>query len=112
MIKIDLKIKPMSINKAFQGRRFKTKEYIKYSEVVTMMLPKLKFPAPPFKFYIEYGFSNVASDIDNPTKLIIDIMQKKYDFNDKNIFEMKLKKVKVAKGEEYIKIFVEEYTNE
>ncbi len=112
MINISIKIKPMSINKAFQGRRFRTKEYIEYSEVVTGMLPKLDFPPPPYKFSLEYGFSNMASDVDNPTKLIIDIMQKKYSFNDKHIMEMKLKKVKVVKGEEYIKIFVEEYTNE
>lgn len=52
---------------------------------------------------IERWFSSKASDIDNPTKAMLDILQKKYQFNDKSIFEMVLKKRIVPKWDEYIK---------
>jgi Holliday junction resolvase RusA-like endonuclease len=100
---IDLKIKPLSVNAAWRGRRFKTKEYTTYEKKVLLMLPKCDLQ--PFDtIKITYGFSNAASDVDNPTKLIVDLLQKKYGFNDKQILNMHLHKKKVAKGEEYIRI--------
>lgn len=101
MIKID--IKPLSVNKAFQGRRFKTKAYKSYEKIVLLMLPNLKIPDPPLKLKYEYGFSNKNADIDNPCKLITDILQKKYGFNDRDIYQLNQKKVIVPKGSEYIK---------
>ena len=47
------------------------------------MLPKIDLPPAPYVVEIEYGFSNKAADIDNPTKLVQDLLQKKYNFNDK-----------------------------
>jgi Holliday junction resolvase RusA-like endonuclease len=38
-----------------------------------------------------FGFSNKASDLDNPVKLLMDIAQKKYGFNDKNVFELNVR---------------------
>lgn len=102
---INLQIKPLSVNAAWRGRRFKTKEYTNYEKKVLLMLPKCDLQ--PFSVIkITYGFSNMASDIDNPTKLIVDLMQKKYGFNDKEIMEMHLYKKKVKKGEEFINIIV------
>ena len=100
---VNLKIKPLSVNKVWQGRRFKTQEYKNYEKIVLLMLPKIKMPEPPYSVYYEFGFSNAGSDIDNPVKPLTDILQKKYNINDKNIFEMYIKKTKVKKGEEYIK---------
>ena len=51
---------------------------------------------------IEFGFSSAASDLDNGLKPIIDILQKKYRFNDKEIHEIHARKQHVKKGEEYI----------
>ena len=73
------------------------------------MLPKIKLPDSPYKLEIEYGFSNSSADIDNPNKLIIDIMQKKYEFNDRDIYELNTRKKIVKKGNEYIKIKIETY---
>lgn len=98
-----IKIKPLSVNNAWQGKRFKTPAYVEYERDVLFMLPKVKLPPTPFKIEIEYGFSNSASDIDNPTKPLLDIMQKKYGFNDSQVHELNLKKVKVKKGEDYFK---------
>ena len=101
MDKID--IKPLSVNQAWQGRRFKTKKYINYQNNVLMMLPKVAIPEPPLIVNLELGFSNKASDIDNPVKMILDILQKKYKFNDSEIYELNIKKVIVKKSKEYFK---------
>ena len=101
MIKID--IKPLSVNKCWQGKRFKTIEYRVYEMNCIYLLPKIHIGEPPYMIWLEFGFSNMASDIDNPVKPFLDILQKKYGFDDKDITEMHLKKVKVKKGMEYIK---------
>lgn len=101
---IQLSIKPLSVNVAWQGKRFKSKEYKQYEEVVMLMLPKVNLPPKPYRFNIWYGFSSKSADIDNPTKPIIDIMQKKYGFNDKDIFVLHIEKEIVKKGSEYIRI--------
>lgn len=101
MIKIN--IKPLSVNECFQGRRFKTKKYKAYEKQVLLMLKPITLPPPPFAVYYEFGFSNKLADIDNPVKALQDILQKKYNFNDKDIYLMTVEKVIVKKGEEYFK---------
>jgi Holliday junction resolvase RusA-like endonuclease len=101
-----INIKPLSVNQAWQGKRFKTKKYAKYERDVLLMLPKLSKLEPPFEVALEFGFSNVASDIDNPIKPILDIIQKKYGINDKDIYELKIKKTVVPKKSDYIKFSI------
>lgn len=91
----------MSVNKAWQGKRFKTKEYKNYETKLLLLLPKIKIPEPPYKIVYEFGFSSKLSDIDNPQKLIGDILQKKYGFNDRDIYELHSYKKIVPKGQEY-----------
>ena len=98
-----LNIKPLSVNEAWQGQRFKTDKYKQYEQDVLLMLPKIKLPEPPFKLSLEFGFSNSASDLDNPVKCFTDCLQKKYGFNDKHIFELHVIKTKTEKGKEFIK---------
>jgi Holliday junction resolvase RusA-like endonuclease len=98
-----INIKPLSVNQAWQGRRFKTPKYKHYESSVLFMMPKMILPDPPFRVEIEVGFSNKASDIDNPVKMILDIMQKKYNFNDSEVYELSVKKVIVKKQKEYFK---------
>lgn len=99
MIKID--IKPLSVNKAWQGRRFKTKEYKLYEKDLLLMMPKIKIPNPPFVINIVFGFSNKLSDIDNPLKPCLDIIQKKYNINDRDIYYLTVKKDVVKKSKDY-----------
>lgn len=99
---IGLKIKPLSVNGCWQGRRFKTPKYKKYEKDVMAMLPDIVIPATDLKLTIEWGFSSAASDIDNPLKPFIDILQKKYGFNDSKVHELHVKKKKCKKGAEYI----------
>ena len=105
---IKLNIKPLSVNQAWKGRRFKTNEYKKYEQDVLFLLPKIKMPNPPYVVYIQFSFSSLASDIDNPTKLLLDIFQKKYGINDKHIVKLILEKVHVKKGDECILFSIEE----
>jgi len=112
---IKMMIKPLSINAAFQGKRFKTNSYKQYEKALSYLLPaslpnlsaKEISDCKRLKIVIEYGFSSPLADIDNPTKLVIDIMQKKYKFNDRYIYDMHLHKVDVKKGEEYIKFQID-----
>ncbi len=100
----EIKIKPMSINQAWRGgRRFKTNEYKAYEEQMCYMLPaRYSIPEGNLTLTIEVGFSNRGSDLDNVCKPFIDILQKKYGFNDNRIYEIHLCKKIVKKGEDYI----------
>jgi Holliday junction resolvase RusA-like endonuclease len=90
---IRLKIKPLSVNQAWQGKRFKTPLYKKYEAAVLMMLPKNKEPiSDMIAIDLHFGFKNKASDIDNPVKLILDILQKKFGFNDSQVYELNIRK--------------------
>ncbi len=98
---IKINMKPMSVNGAWQGRRFKSKEYIAYTDSCMSILPNITLPEPPYRINFEFGVSNPASDWDNPVKPIQDILQKRYKFNDKDIYEAFVKKVIVPKRHEY-----------
>ena len=82
-----LEIKPLSVNEAWQGKRFKTVKYKQFERSVLLMLPKTKEVfSDMIRVELFFGFSSVLSDLDNPIKMTLDILQKKYGFNDKNIF--------------------------
>jgi Holliday junction resolvase RusA-like endonuclease len=100
---INLNIKPLSVNKAWQGKRYKSPEYKKYEIQVLRLLPDIEIKE--FKrLKITYGFSNMMADIDNPTKLVLDLLQKKYNVNDRDLIYLVLHKEKTKKGEEFIEI--------
>jgi Holliday junction resolvase RusA-like endonuclease len=104
-----IQIKPLSVNQVWQGKRFKTKAYKQYERDLIMLLPRVKIDfKKPLKIGLTFGFSNKASDIDNPTKPILDILQKKYGFDDKQVQELNLKKELVTKGNEFIKLDIKE----
>ena len=102
-MEIKIPIKPLSVNEAWQGVRYKTPAYNRYEKAVLLMLPCIDVTNVK-RLEIEYGFSSKLADIDNPTKMTLDILQKKYGFNDRDIFELVLRKSIVKKGEEYILI--------
>jgi len=105
MIVFKLNEKPLSINEAWQGKRFKTPAYKAYEETILLSMPKAKIETEQMlRIEFFFGFSNKASDLDNPVKLLLDIAQKKYGFNDKNVFELNVRKCIVKKGEEFIQM--------
>lgn len=97
-----ISVVPLSVNKVWQGKRFKTNDYHAYEQELFYKLPKMEIPEGELKLTITFGMSNGASDIDNPLKPFLDILQKKYLFNDKNIYELHVRKQKTLKGQEYI----------
>lgn len=96
-----INLKPMSVNGAWKGRRFKSEEYKAYEKSALSILPNIELPLPPYRINLVFGVSNKASDWDNPVKPIQDILQKRYGFNDKDIYEAFVKKVIVSKRMEY-----------
>lgn len=95
-------IKPLSTNRCWQGRRFKTPMYKAYEQELLLTLPRIKVPNGKITAIYFVGYSNLLSDIDNFIKPFQDILQKKYNFNDKMIYRMIVEKEIVEKGKEYI----------
>lgn len=107
---IKVKIKPLSVNKVWQGKRFKTNDYEVYEKELFYLLPKeLKIPKGKLYLQLRFGVSSKASDIDNPVKPFVDILQKKYGFNDKNIYKIEILKLDTCKGEEFISFELKQY---
>jgi len=111
MIRARVNIKPLSVNKCFQGRRFKTPDYKRYEQLVLLALSEHRamYSVPdktPLKLMLCIGVSSKNQDLDNVCKPFLDILQKNYGFNDRYIYEIELKKEDVPKGEEYIEFEV------
>lgn len=100
-----LNIKPLSVNQAWKGKRYKTDLYNDFIQKIHFILPKtIDIPDDKnIKLAIEFGFSSKASDIDNCCKSFLDCLVKKYKVDDRYIYEMHVFKSIVKKGEEYIK---------
>lgn len=103
-----INIKPLSVNECWQGQRFKTKEYKQYEKDLLLMLPNIKLKISRVKIDIVFGFSNSLCDIDNPLKPFLDVLQKRYSINDRDIYELNVKKEVLSKGNEFIKYQITE----
>lgn len=101
---IELNIKPISVNTAYNGKRTRSKEYNSFIRHLSFILPK-NIQAPEGKFYVvyEFGLSSSLADFDNSIKPFQDVLQKFYKFDDKLIQGAYSQKIKVDKGKEYIK---------
>ena len=105
--KIHVHMKPLSVNDAWKGKRYKSDAYRAYEMEMLLRLPPGRLPEPPYRVYYEFGLSNRQADFDNPCKPLGDILQRKYGFNDKEIYEAHIRKVLVRKGCEYIRVKIE-----
>ena len=81
-------IKPFSVNGAWKGRRRRTDRYNSYEELLLFTLPNFKIPKGRLSIEFEFGFKNKSSDVDNPIKPFLDILQKKYGFNDNMVYRI------------------------
>ena len=106
-----INVKPMTVNRAWRGRKFKTPEYKTYEINVMMLLKPMEIPAGNLFVTLTAGFSNKLCDIDNIAKPFIDILQRRYDFNDNRIWKLVLNKRIVKKGSEYIEFSIEGIDN-
>ena len=97
-----IKIKPLSVNEAFQGRRYKTPKHQAYRDSLQYLLKPTVIPEGDLFLIVEFGLSNMQADVDNHLKCFVDALQDKYGFNDKRIVAILSSKTKTAKGNEFI----------
>jgi Holliday junction resolvase RusA-like endonuclease len=98
---IQIHRKPLSVNACWQGKRFKTPLYKDYEKEILELLPE-KYEIPEGDLQVRYEFGlNTMADWDNPVKPLQDILQKKYDFDDRRIMKAEVIKKVVKKGEGY-----------
>ena len=98
---------PLSVNKAWKGQRFKTDQYKQYERDLLFLLPKFTMPEKPYSIILNFGMSSLGQDIDNGIKMFLDILQKKYAFNDNQVMQLHVYKTKTEKGKEFINFTIE-----
>lgn len=103
-MKTEIPIKPISVNKCFQGHRYKTNEYANWRQAVYYLTLHVNPINNPTKLDIEFHVSNFGqSDVDNMLKPLLDALQEcEIIENDNTIEEIHTKKIKCKKGEEKI----------
>ena len=101
-------IKPLSVNQVWQGKRFKTKAYKEYEKEALLKLKPMKVGEGRLSLFLRFGLSSKNADIDNPIKPFLDIMQKRFGFNDRQIYRLTVEKVDVPKGQEFIEFDISE----
>ena len=104
-MKTRLPIKPLSVNQAFRGRKFKTPAYVKFQRDMLLLLPNVRLESIS-EVHLHFGFSSKLSDLDNATKQTIDCIVKKYGIDDRYINKIVLTKEIVQKGNEFIDIHI------
>jgi Holliday junction resolvase RusA-like endonuclease len=106
---IQLFIKPLSVNRAYCGRKFKTPAYKSFEQALMLMLPNdYKVPSEgDLEAIYEFGISK-NSDGDNCIKAFQDVLQTKYSFNDSRIVKWTVLKNVVKKGDGYINFSISE----
>jgi len=107
-----LPIKPLSVNDAWKGRRFRSDVYKKYQRDIALLLRPMDIPEGLLQIHITWGFSSNGSDYDNPIKPFQDCLQKKYGFNDNRLKRAIIDVEKVPKGSEFIDFEIRELENE
>ncbi len=109
MIKGKLKIKPLSVNDAWQGKQVKTDKYTAYEKECLHSLKPQKIEGSKLEIRLIFGLSSRGSDWDNPIKPFQDILQTKYGFNDNSVYRATVEKKIVPKGSEYVEFEVFEF---
>lgn len=116
---IELKIKPLSINRAYapaikgwkivKGKRqpnlsiVKSSDYKKYVKELPLLLPtELQLPQGKLILLIKFYFATAASDYDGPIKAMQDLICDYYGVNDNKIYLGMQEKLTGHKGRERI----------
>ena len=118
MVKID--IKPLSVNKAYRGRRFASADLKSFKQELFVLLNMdskvgmnskngLVIPKGKLQVKYEFGCSSKGSDGDNLIKAFQDCLTEFYRFNDNKIYKWIVEKVDIKKGQEYIKFDIKSY---
>ena len=110
---IRLEVKPLSVNAAYRGRRFRSSEYQDFKKQMEMALKQnpIKIPNSKYlKIFFDFGLSNNAADWDGPIKTAQDCLFEHIGLNDKVIRAGEVVTTMVDVGNEYIWVRLEPYT--
>ena len=108
-MKFTLPIKPLSINAAFQGRRFKTKAHNQYCRDVALLLPKNQKICGYVDVKLTFCLKNwKMTDADNLVKCLIDVIVSAGLIDDDR-FIMRYAIEKKAAKEDSIEVDITEY---
>ena len=107
---IKIPLKPLSINAAFQGRRFKTREANQYDKALALLLPRQKVAGDYFRVTYRFYLKNFAkTDADNLVKCLQDcIVRKGIITDDRKIIDYKI--MKFPSKDDRIEIEIEAVT--
>lgn len=108
---LEIPIKPLSVNLAWQGKRFKTKAYKQYEKDIFRLIPQgqydMKCKDEIYVVYVFYFSAYALSDNVNPEKLITDILVKRqYLKDDRYVKGTVCFKEPCAKGHEKIDVYI------
>lgn len=103
-------LKPMSVNEAWQGKKTKSVKYRKYEAQLLRSLPDIEIPDGLLEVRLVVYYSSKLSDLDNAAKPFIDCLCKRYGFDDRYIYRIRMTKVIVPKGRENIQFRILPFT--
>lgn len=111
---IIIPVKPISTNKLFQGRRFKTKEYDAFINAALYFAPRV--PMIKGKVFLRCDFyvkNLLASDLDNFLKGTLDLIVKAgYIEDDRFIHKITARKFKAEGENERIELKIKPLTEQ
>ncbi len=84
-MKFSIPVKPLSVNKAYRGRRFKTKDYIDFESDVGKTIGQCQDELPSGELFVIYTFhikNYGRSDTANMEKVLSDTLKKLGYFRD------------------------------
>ena len=98
--------------KMAKGRIYKTKEYEWFKDIVQKHLPPIQYQGP-IEIFLRLGFKHrgMVRDLDNCSKPLLDILQKKIILDDNQVFDAHWKK-DVKAVEDYVYIEIKPYREE
>ena len=100
-----IKIKALSINEAWQGRRYKSQKYTQFSNKMNLHLAlqkKKEIPEGPIGIHYMFHVANMNTDVDNLIKAFQDVLFKWLGIDDRRIVKLTAEKLKCPKGSEKI----------
>lgn len=110
-MKLEIPVKPLSVNDAYTGRRFKTPEYKQFEIDLCKVVPVGKYDqnykGDVYIFYVFYLSEYGNSDAANMEKIITDFLVKRDHLNDDRYIRMNAqRKERVPKGMEGIIAYI------
>ena len=108
---IEIPLKPLTTNRLWKGRRFKTAEYKQYEAAMVALLNRSGLEIPPGRvvFEVVAGVTGLY-DLDNAIKSTLDVIQL-YDphFNDRDVFKIVAEKYLTPRRDNFLALNFEEY---